>query len=132
MRIMLAIIIIGLITLFGYFLPKKYNEFFYNKYHEKIISTPLATATAIFSFLWLLLMDSEEIWYWILLIAAVSLCIISVLYVIYTGLQVRSSVFEIIFAILAQILATAGVLIFILFIVGFVMEIFGGKKKRKR
>ncbi len=130
-RILVFSVII-VIMLIGYFLPKKYNDYFYNKYYEKAVSTPLAIATAVSFSLWLLLMDMEGFWYWALLVVSVLLCIISVIYVVYIGTQVRAGVFEIVFAIVTQLLATAGVVILIIVFIAAIMGLLDKSKKRKR
>ena len=131
MHHLITLLIIGIVALAGYFIPRKYNEYFQNAYHEDAISMPLAIATAIFSSLWLLFMDSDGFWYWFLLIASIVLCIISVIYVIYITSSVRAGTFEIVFAVLSQILAIAGVVILIIGTIALIMEL-GGKKKKKR
>ena len=102
------------------------------KYYEKAVSTPLAIATAVSFSLWLLLMDMEGFWYWALLVVSVLLCIISVIYVVYIGTQVRAGVFEIVFAIVTQLLATAGVVILIIVFIAAIMGLLDKSKKRKR
>ena len=132
MPAIVQILIIIAVALLGYFVPNKYNEYFYREYYEKIISMPLAIVTAIFSALWLIFMDTEGFWYWALLISAILMCIISVIYVIYIGLQLRARAIEIAFAALAQILAIAGIVITILVIIAFIMKASDGKKKKRK
>ena len=132
MSYIIKLLIVGAIVLVGYYFPKSYNEYFRNKYHEAVVCTPLAVSTAIAAVLWLLFMDQEGFWYWAFLIAAISLCAVSVIYAISIGCRAEAGVFEIIVAVLAQIFATAGVTVLILVIIGFIMELFGGKKKRRR
>ena len=92
---------------------------------------PLAVATAVASALWLLFIDADGFWYWFLLIASILLYIISTLYVIHNGLQVQANTMELAFAVLAQILATAGTIIIIIGIVWLFVELLGGKKKKR-
>lgn len=127
-----SLLIIGIVALLGYFVPKKYNVYFNNKYHEAVISMPIAIATAIFASLWLVFMDSSAFWYWALLIVSILLCVISVLYVIYIGWQVGASGFEIVFAIFAQLLAVAGVIIMIIGLLAFIIKVFGKNTKKRK
>ena len=127
----ITLLIIATVALIGYVLPKKYNEYFYGEYRENAVSMPMATVTAISFSLWLLFMDFEGFWYWFLLIASIIVCIISILYTIYIGISVRASSFEIVIAVIAQILATAGVIILILGIILLIMEAFNKKKKKR-
>lgn len=127
-----SLLIIGIVALLGYFVPKKYNVYFNNKYHESAISMPIAIATAIFASLWLVFMDSSAFWYWALLIVSILLCVISVLYVIYIGWQVGASGFEIVFAIFAQLLAIAGVIIMIIGLLAFIIKVFGKNTKKRK
>lgn len=132
MDTIITLIVIAVVGLLGYFVPQKFNEYFMDEYHQKIISTPLAVTTAILVALWLILMDTSAFWYWALLIAAIVLCVISIIYVIYIGLMTRASIFEILIAIIVQMLAIAGVVIIVLGVVVLLMDLFTGKKKRKR
>ena len=131
MHPLLTLLIIGAVALIGYFFPKKYNESFYSQYHESIVSMPLAIVTAIFLALFLLLMDLGGFWFWSLLIASIVLSLIGILYVIYIGWKVNASPIAVIVAIVAQIFATAGVLILIIGVIAAIMQIFGGTKKKK-
>ena len=132
MHPLIILLIIVAVALIGYFFPKKYNEYFYSEYHENAVSMPLAIVTAIFSSLWLVFMDVDGFWYWFLLIASTALCIISILRTIYVGISVNAGAFEIVIATIAQILATAGVIIQILGILMLFMEFFGGKKRKRK
>lgn len=130
MHPIITLLIIAAVALIGYFFPKKYNEYFFDEYHQDAISMPLAVATAIFSSLWLIFMDLDGFWYWFLLIAAILLCVISVLRAIYVGICVKASALEIVLATIAQFFATAGTLILILGILMLFFKILGGKKKK--
>ena len=124
-------LIIAAIALIGYFFPKKYSEYFYSEYHENAVSMPLAVATAIFSSLWLVFMDLDGFGYWFLLIASILLCIISILRAVYVGLSVKAGAFEIAIAIIVQIFATAGTIILILGVLLLIIELFGGKNRKR-
>ena len=127
----IMLLIIVAVALIGYFFPKKYNQYFCGEYHKDAVSMPLAVATAIFSSLWLVFIDLDGFWYWFLLIVAIVFCIVSVLRTIYIGICAKASVFEIAIATIAQIFATAGTIVLILGIIMLIVELFGGKKKRK-
>lgn len=131
MNPIITLLLIVTVALIGYFFPKKYNEYFYNEYRKNLVSMPLAVTTAIFSSLWLLFMDLDGFWYWFLLIASIILYIISILHAIYIGISVNASIFEMALAIIAQVLATAGVIILILGFFYIIME-HSNKKKKKR
>ena len=132
MHPIITLLIIVALALIGHFFPKKYNKYFYSEYHENAVSMPLAVATAIFCSLWLVFMDLEGFWYWFLLIAAIVLCFISILRAIYVGISVKAGAFEIIIAAIAQIFATAGTIILILGTLLLIIELFSGKKKKRR
>ena len=132
MNPIITFLIIFAVALIGYFFPKKYNEYFRSKYYENAVSMPLAVATAIFSSLWLVFMDFEGFWYWFLLIASIVLCIISILRTVYIGISVKASAFEIIIAAIAQIFATAGTVILILGFLMLIIQLFSGKKKKRK
>jgi hypothetical protein len=129
MKKLIAILLIGIISLVGYLFPKKYNEYFRRKYHENIVSMPLATTTAVFCVTFLLVMDNEGFWFWTLLIAAIVLLIASIIYAICIGTQTRANAFETAIGALAQICAIVGIVIIIILILTL---IFGNKKKKKR
>lgn len=128
---MLTLLIVVILALIGYILPKKYDEYFYHKYHEKVVSMPLAIATAVSVTLWLLLLDFDGFWFWASLIVAILLCIASMLCVAYTAWQVRAGTLEIILVVLSQLFATAGVLILIIGVIAMIMKMLGGNKKRR-
>ena len=132
MNPILTILIVVVVGLLGYFVPKKFNEYFNDEYDTKIVSTPLAVTTAILVALWFLFMDTSEFLYWALLIASIVLCVISIVYVVYIGLMTRASIFEILLGIVSQILAIAGTAILVLGVIVLVMQFFTGNKKRKR
>lgn len=130
MHPVVALLIIAIVALIGYFVPKKYNEYFNDEYNVNALSMPLAIATAISTSIWLLFMDLAGFWYWFLLIASILLCVISILHAIYVGLQVRAGILEIVLAVIAQILATAGVIILIISVLAVVMKMVGRKKRK--
>ena len=132
MHPIITLLIIVAVALIGHFFPKSYNKYFYGEYHENAVSMPLAVATAIFSSLWLLFIDLEGFWYWFLLIASIALGVTSILYAIYVGISVKAGAFEIMIAIIAQIFAIAGTIILILGVFALVMELFSGKKRKRK
>ena len=131
MHPIVTLLIVVVVALIGYFFPKAYNDYFDGEYRKKIVSIPLASTTAVFLALWLILMDFGGFWYWALLICSILLFVVSVLRVIYNGLSVGASIFEIIVAVLAQIFAIAGIAILIIGVFALIMEA-TGQKKRKR
>ena len=132
MHPIVILLIVVTIALIGYFFPKRYNDYFYSEYHENAVCMPLAIATAVFSSLWLVFMDLDGFWYWFLLIASIVLCVVSILRTVYVGISVSAGAFEIVIAIIAQIFATAGVIILILGTLLLIMELFGGKKRKRK
>lgn len=131
MHPIVTLLIVVIVALIGYFFPKAYNEYFYGEYRQKVVSIPLASATAVFLALWLILMDFGGFWYWALLICSILLFVVSVLHAVYTGVVAGASVFEIIVAVLAQVFAIAGIAILIIGVFALVMEAVG-QSKRKR
>ena len=76
-------------------------------------------------------MDLNGFWYWFLLITSIALCIISILRAVYVGITVKAGAFEIVIATIAQFLATAGTIILILGILILIIDLFGGKKRKR-
>ena len=77
-------------------------------------------------------MDLDGFWHWLLLIASIVLCVASVLHAVYVGINVRARALETVIAVVAQIFATAGVIILIIGFLAFIMELFGGKKRKRK
>ena len=80
MNSLVILLIVAVSALAGYFLPKKYDEYFYRKYYENALSMPLAVASAVAIVLWHVFMDSEGFLYWVSLIGTILLCIASIIY----------------------------------------------------
>ena len=122
-------IILIAIVLVCYFFPKEYNAYFSKKYHEEILSTPMAALTAVIAIAWTFSLDVKGFWYWLLLIALILLCLTYIALIIIRGTYLGANPFEILVAALAQIIFAAGIFIFIIFVIGMLL---GGKKKRRR
>ena len=132
MNSVVTLLVIVIVALIGYFIPKKFDDYFQSEYHENIISMPLAVATAIFSSLWLLFMDVEGIWYWFLMIGAIALLAVSIARAIFVGVSVQAGVLEIVFAVILQTVATVGVIILILGVIALIMGLFGNKRRKRK
>ena len=112
--------------------PKAYNEHFREKYYEEVVSMPLAAATAVTFLLWMTPIIESAFWDGAILVISILLCVVAVLRSAYLGIISGASVGEIITAVVAQMVAIAGVAIVLFVLIGMFSSMSGGKKKKRR
>ena len=130
MKLIVLVLICAVVMGVFYYLPKAFNESFKRKYGYDVRSWPLAALSAVLVVAGLLMMDADIGNLLYVLYAVFGLIFAGVLfYCGYNAGAAGGSVLEVLLAVLLQIFATAGVVVFILLIVGTIMN---SGKKRKR
>ena len=112
-KIALIMLVIGI----GFYFPKSYNEYYERTYGDSGLCYPLSIITAILCIVWLLGGEVNAFWFWFLLILFAASVVLSILYCVGTARQVNATVFDTVISVIAQLLSTAGIVIFVLLIV---------------
>lgn len=129
---LLKLLIVIVVSILGYMFPKAYNEHFREKYHEEVVSMPLAAATAVTFLLWMTPIIESAFWDGAILVISILICVVAVLRSVYLGVISGAGVGEIITAVVAQMVAIAGVVIVLFILIGMFSSMSGGKKKKRR
>ena len=119
-------LLLGLIVLaiygLGYYFPKTYSECYEEEYGEGCVCWPLSIITAIVIVAGLIFGEMHAFWFWFLLVAALICIALSVLYCIGTSKQVGASMLHTVLSVVAQLLSTTGIVIFVIIVIGAIMN----------
>ena len=125
----IKVLIIAAIIGICYYIPKGFNDFFEEKYGTNAISWPLAAASIIILVLSVFLGCNGGWVFWILFSIFVLFLVFSLFCCVKNANKAGASAAEIVFAVIMQILATAGIAIFVILIFGAFSNL---DKKRKK
>ena len=100
-----------------YFFPKSYNDYFWKKYHEDVISWAFAITSVVLLVI-SILFGSNGGWVFGILFSLFIICIVlSLFYCFIKGKNVNASIVDIIVSMVAQLLATFGIVVLVIIVI---------------
>lgn len=126
---LIKILIIAAIIGVCFYIPKGFNEFFEGKYNTQAISWPLAAISALLLILSVILGCNGGWVFWILFSIFILSLVFSSFCCAKNAKTAGASTIEAIFAIIMQLLATAGIIVFVVLLFAALRNL---DKKRKK